>query len=76
MQNRTGSPEDLARPARWRAKQAEERKKGEPARKRGHKASLGEASLSEKREFIGGQDEVKPKLHRARWQSLLGYRTT
>jgi hypothetical protein len=76
MQNRTGSPSETARPAGWRAKQAEERKKGEPSRKRGHTASLGEASLSEKRKFIGGQDEVKPELRRAKWQSLLGCRTT
>jgi hypothetical protein len=66
MQNRTGSPSETAKPTGWRAKKAVESKKGEPAGKRGHKAPFGEASLSEKRESIGGQDEVKPKLVRAR----------
>ena len=49
MQNRTGSPEDPAKPTGRRAKKAVESKKGEPAGNRGHKAPIGEASLSEKR---------------------------
>ena len=60
------------------AKQAEESKKREPIRKRRQTAALGEASLSETREYIGGQgqDEVTLSLSRARWQSLLAYRTS
>jgi len=48
-QNRTGSPLETIKPAGWRAKRAEERKKGEPPGKRAREVSLGEASLSEKR---------------------------
>jgi hypothetical protein len=70
-----GSPSKTAKPAGWRAKQAEKRKKRERAEKRGREALLGEASLSEKKGTPGGQDKVKPSLTRARWQSLLEYRT-
>jgi hypothetical protein len=75
MQNRTGNPEDAVQPAGWRAKQAAERKKGEPAGKRGHEAPLGEASLSEEKETNDRQQAAKPLPNRARWQRRLGRRT-
>ena len=46
MQNRTRSPSETAKPAGWRVKPAEERKKGESAGKSGHEGPPGEASLS------------------------------
>ena len=76
MQNRTGSPSETAKSAGWRAKQGEERKKGEPAGKSGHGAPPGEASLSEERGCYGYQGRVTLSPTRARWQRLLGRRTT
>src|SRR5260370_20196672 len=61
----------------WETKRAEKKWKGDKARKRGQRDSLGEASLSEARKQRG-VPRVRFKLSspgRARWQSFLGRRT-
>jgi hypothetical protein len=58
IQNWKGSPSEWAQLAGWRAKQAEERKKGGPAGESEQKAPLGEANLSEK----GSPSAVKTRL--------------
>ena len=62
-------PVRTGKPAGWRAKKAEERKKRGTARKRGQRPTRRSKLVREE----GGQRRsrrVKPSLNRARWQSL------
>jgi hypothetical protein len=49
----------MGEPVGWRANAAEEEKKGEAARKRGHKAALGAANWSEKQGKSDSQDRSR-----------------